>query len=111
MASRRGIAPSHSGSQSRATWPQLWPSRWWVSRLVVAGHAPSMVSQGFPRQLLLVRHSHLHGLALQVVLPLFGMDADPSYDPEEDWEADCKGRDVMMYPDFFDSLFELADMW
>lgn len=57
------------------------------------------------------RHLFLPNLVLQVVLPLFGMAADPSYDPTEDWAADCKGHDIMMYPDFFDSLFELADMW
>jgi hypothetical protein len=45
------------------------------------------------------------------MLPIFKMQADPDYDPEEDWDADSKGADIMSYPDFFDSLFELADMW
>ena len=33
------------------------------------------------------------------------------YDPEEDWLDDNKGKEQMDYPDFFDALFELADMW
>ena len=33
------------------------------------------------------------------------------YDPEEDWLDDNKGKEQMDYPDFFDAMFELADMW
>ena len=48
---------------------------------------------------------------MQVLLPRFDMDADPEYDPEEDWLDDNKGEDSMAYPNFFDAMFELADMW
>ena len=34
-----------------------------------------------------------------------------SYDPEEDWLDDNKGEPQMDFPDFFDAMFELADMW
>ena len=34
-----------------------------------------------------------------------------SYDPEEDWLDDNKGKPQMDFPDFFDAMFELADMW
>ena len=50
-------------------------------------------------------------LLFQVLLPRFGMDGDMEYDPEEDWLDDNKGKDLMDYPDFFDAMFELADMW
>ena len=33
------------------------------------------------------------------------------YDPKEDWEADCKGHQMMCFPEFFSALFELADVW
>ncbi|GAX76045.1 hypothetical protein CEUSTIGMA_g3488.t1 [Chlamydomonas eustigma] len=46
-----------------------------------------------------------------MLLPRFKMEGDIEYDPEEDWLDDNKGQDVMGYPDFFDALFELADMW
>ncbi|GAX74740.1 hypothetical protein CEUSTIGMA_g2187.t1 [Chlamydomonas eustigma] len=46
-----------------------------------------------------------------MLLPRFKMQGDIEYDPEEDWLDDNKGQDVMGYPDFFDALFELADMW
>jgi hypothetical protein len=47
----------------------------------------------------------------QMLLPRFKMQGDVEYDPEEDWLDDNKGLDIMGYPDFFDALFELADMW
>lgn len=53
----------------------------------------------------------IHPLYIQVVLPHFGLTGDIDYDPEEDWVADCKGHKIIQYPDFFDSMFELADMW
>ncbi|KAG1669744.1 hypothetical protein FOA52_001573 [Chlamydomonas sp. UWO 241] len=66
-----------------------------------------------------------------VLLPRYAMKADPSYCPEADWLDDnkgletlrCavlwyadwlddnKGLDTMGYPNFYDALFELADMW
>ena len=46
-----------------------------------------------------------------VLLPVFGMKGDMNYDPEEDWLDDNKGLDIMAYPNFFDAMFELADMW
>ena len=48
---------------------------------------------------------------LQVLLPRFGIEADWNYDPEDDWKSDSRGKELMQYPDFFDALFELADMW
>ena len=39
------------------------------------------------------------------------MKGDITYDPEEDWLDDNKGKPQMDYPDFFDAMFELADMW
>jgi len=39
------------------------------------------------------------------------MEGDIDYDPEEDWLDDNKGKEQMEYPDFFDAMFELADMW
>ena len=39
------------------------------------------------------------------------MKGDIMYDPEEDWLDDNKGKAQMEYPDFFDAMFELADMW
>ena len=39
------------------------------------------------------------------------MKGDIDYDPEEDWLDDNKGKAQMEYPDFFDAMFELADMW
>ena len=39
------------------------------------------------------------------------MQADIEYDPEEDWLDDNKGLPDMAWPNFFDALFELADMW
>ena len=41
------------------------------------------------------------------------MAPDPNYDPEEDWVSDTKGgtEQYMLYPQFFDAMFELADMW
>ena len=55
--------------------------------------------------------SHVIFASFQVLLPRFGMDGDVEYDPEEDWLDDNKGKDHMDYPDFFDAMFELADMW
>ncbi|GAX74551.1 hypothetical protein CEUSTIGMA_g2001.t1 [Chlamydomonas eustigma] len=46
-----------------------------------------------------------------VLLPRFKMKGDINYDPEEDWLDDNKGQDSMGFPDFFDAMFELADMW
>ncbi|GAX74739.1 hypothetical protein CEUSTIGMA_g2186.t1 [Chlamydomonas eustigma] len=46
-----------------------------------------------------------------VLLPRFKMEPDLNYDPEEDWENDSKGKAMMDYPDFFDAMFELADLW
>ncbi len=55
--------------------------------------------------------THFHACPSQVLLPRFGMKGDMQYDPEADWLEDNKGQDVMRFPDFFDALFELADMW
>lgn len=46
-----------------------------------------------------------------MILPKYGMQADIEYDPEEDWLDDNKGLTDMAWPNFFDALFELADMW
>jgi hypothetical protein len=46
-----------------------------------------------------------------MLLPRFKMEGDVEYNPEEDWLDDNKGLESMAYPDFFDALFELADMW
>ncbi|KAG2439010.1 hypothetical protein HYH02_006539 [Chlamydomonas schloesseri] len=46
-----------------------------------------------------------------VLLPRFGLKADPDYDPSEDWLDDNKGLPYMDFPNFFDAMFELADMW
>ena len=46
-----------------------------------------------------------------VLLPMYGIKADLDYDPSEDWEQDSKGKDIMNWPDFYDALFELADLW
>ena len=39
------------------------------------------------------------------------MEGDLDYDPEEDWLDDNKGKPNMEFPDFFDAMFELADVW
>ena len=39
------------------------------------------------------------------------MKGDMNYEPEEDWLDDNKGLDIMGFPNFFDAIFELADMW
>ena len=44
-------------------------------------------------------------------MPRFSLKADPNYDPSEDWLDDNKGLPYMDFPNFFDALFELADMW
>eukprot|EP00198_Chlamydomonas_reinhardtii_P007981 XP_001697318.1 predicted protein [Chlamydomonas reinhardtii] len=46
-----------------------------------------------------------------VLLPRFGLPSDPDYDPAEDWLDDNKGLPYMDFPNFFDAMFELADMW
>ncbi|KAG2433580.1 hypothetical protein HYH02_012512 [Chlamydomonas schloesseri] len=46
-----------------------------------------------------------------VLLPRFGLPTDPDYDPAEDWVDDNKGLPYMDFPNFFDAMFELADMW
>eukprot|EP00798_Chlamydomonas_sp_ICE-L_P005976 gene5976-5266_t len=48
---------------------------------------------------------------MQLVLPEHGMEADFDYDPTDDWEIDCKGNEVMGFPDIFDALFTLTDTW
>ena len=58
-------------------------------------------------------YHHLLGIsyAFQVLFPRFNMEGDPDYDPEEDWLDDNKGKPHMDFPDFFDAMFELADVW
>jgi hypothetical protein len=46
-----------------------------------------------------------------VLLPKFGLEPEAAYDPSQDWESVLKGKDLMCYPDFFDNLFELTDLW
>ena len=50
-------------------------------------------------------------LPYQIMMPRFGLKVDKNFDPSDDWEGDCKGNTNMNYPDFFDAVFELADMW
>ena len=39
------------------------------------------------------------------------MEGELDYDPEEDWLDDNKGKPHMEFPEFFDAMFELADVW
>ncbi len=39
------------------------------------------------------------------------MQGDINYDPGADWVGDAKGKKNMEFPDFFDAVFELADVW
>ncbi|GAX74547.1 hypothetical protein CEUSTIGMA_g1997.t1 [Chlamydomonas eustigma] len=51
-------------------------------------------------------------VAIQMVLLAhFKIQGEITYDPEDDWQEDNHGRDKMEFSDFFDSLFEVADMW
>jgi hypothetical protein len=54
-----------------------------------------------------------HPFSLQMVLlPRYGLEPDPDYDPEEDWRDDNEGSDKpMLYSKFFDAMFALPDMW
>ncbi|GIM04703.1 hypothetical protein Vretimale_9205, partial [Volvox reticuliferus] len=47
----------------------------------------------------------------RVLLPRFGLKPNPSYEPEEDWKFDCRGRRFLLFPQLLNALFELADMW
>ncbi|GFR41854.1 hypothetical protein Agub_g2634, partial [Astrephomene gubernaculifera] len=47
----------------------------------------------------------------RALLPRFGLKPNPSYEPEEDWSYDCKGRRFLLFPQLHAALFELADMW
>ena len=46
---------------------------------------------------------------------MYGMQPDLDYDPSEDYVHDSKGNEEsaegMQWPDFYDALFELADLW
>ncbi len=44
----------------------------------------------------------------QVLLPRFGLPADPHYDPRDDWLDDNKGLPYMDFPNFFDAMFEVG---
>ena len=39
------------------------------------------------------------------------MKGDIGYDPLEDWAGDSKGKEQMDFIDFYDAMFELADVW
>ena len=48
----------------------------------------------------------------QLLLPKYGLEPDPSYDPEGDWADDQGGRaGPMRLPEFFAAMFQLADLW
>ena len=47
---------------------------------------------------------------MQTLLSTFKLKYE-KYDPIEDWEADREGQQMMRFPEFFSSLFELADVW
>ncbi|GAX75990.1 hypothetical protein CEUSTIGMA_g3433.t1 [Chlamydomonas eustigma] len=51
------------------------------------------------------------GVLKEVLLAHFKIRGEITYDPEDDWREDNHGRDQMEFSEFFDSLFEVADMW
>ncbi|GAX74360.1 hypothetical protein CEUSTIGMA_g1809.t1 [Chlamydomonas eustigma] len=105
---REGSATVSSSTYSTATGTGKTSS---PSTAVLKRKTPRKVKQTV-RGVIKPVYCALVSVIQQLLLPRYGLEPDPDYDPESDWLEDQGDRPgPMLYPHFFDALFQLADLW